>query len=54
MCANVEAATTLAAAGIAYVVVPCIPDLSKVGLVAVPLGGVDPPLCLGCGCGADA
>lgn len=42
MCANVEAATTLAATGIAYVVVPCIPDLSKMGLVAVPLGGVDP------------
>lgn len=42
MCANVEAATTLAAAGIAYVVVPCIPDLSKMGLAAVPLGGVDP------------
>lgn len=31
-----------AAAGIVYVVVPCIPDLSKMGLVAVPLGGVDP------------
>lgn len=43
MCANAEAATALAAAaGIAYVVVPCIPDLSKMGLAAVPLGGVDP------------